>query len=175
MFFSKNKKINALKQVYLDAHECITDTLSGCSIVEDADYETAVFLYHLMLQRFYKDSIVDNLSNEIALLVSESCRNIKQSKTMKDRMRVYTEVSNGIYRPRGFWLLSDLSEKVYLSAKDCSMIAFGDFLVFPECSKDYCNCPVPIFDMFDLPPFVSLFMGDVYSMYESYLKGIGLK
>lgn len=174
IIFSKSRKIEALKQVYLDAHECISGALSECEIVDYADYETAVFLYHLMLQRFYRESIIEDLRREIALLVSDTCTN-KQAETMKNRMQVYTEVSNGVNRPRGFWFMKEPSEKVFTSAKACAMISFGDFLIYPDSAKNYYHCPVPIFDIFALPPFVSTFTGEVWSMYEAYLKGIGLR
>lgn len=175
IIFSKSKKIEALISVYTDAHESISNALDECDIVNDADYETAVFLYHLMLQRFYRDSIIDKLKDEIAFLVSKTCKTEKQAKTMKFRMKIYTEVTHGISRPRGFWYMKEPSEKVYSSAKTCAMISFGDFLIYPESAENYYGCPVPVFDIFDLPLFVSVFTGEVWSMYDAYLKGIGLR
>lgn len=173
--FSKKKKIEALKRVYADAHNSISGILSGCELVQDADYETAIFLYHLMLQRFYQDPIIENLRNEIAMLVTESCKTNKQAESIKYRMQVYTEVSNGIHRPRGFWFMSEPNENVFSSAKACAMIAFGDFLIYPECAIDYYHYPFPVFDIFSLPAFVSIFVGEAWEMYEAYLRGIGMK
>lgn len=175
IIFSKEKKVDALKRVFIDARDSITSALSSCDIVEDAEYETSVFLYHLILQRYYRDSIIEKLKAEIALLVSQTCRTEKQATTMKYRMRVYTEVSNDVHRPRGFWFLAEPNEKVFSSAKTCAMISFGDFLVYPECAKNYYHYPLPVFDIFDIPPFVSVFTNEVWSMYEAYLRGIGLK
>ena len=175
IIFSKGRKIEALKKVFVDAHESISSALSECDIVKDADYETAVFLHHLMLQRFCSDSFVHDLNREISFLSSQSCKSVKQSEIMKYRMRVYAEVSHGIYRPRGFWFMQEPNEKIYSSAKACAMIAFGDFLIYPESAMNYIGCAVPVFDIFDLPPFVSVFTGEVWSMYEAYLRGIGLK
>lgn len=173
--FSKKKKIEALNRVYIDAHDSISKALAGCELVKDADYETAVFLYHLMLQRFYRDPIIENLKSEIAMLVTESCKTYKQAETMKYRMKVYTEVSHGVQRPRGFWIMSEPSERAFSSAKVCAMTAFGDFLIYPECVKNYYHYPIPVFDIFSLPPFVTEFTGEVWEMYEAYLRGIGLK
>lgn len=173
--FSRKRKIEALKRVYSEAHDSISGVLSECDLVKDADYETAVFLYYLMLQRFHQKAIIENLKTEIALLVSGSCKSNKQAETMKYRMRVYTEVSNGVYRPRGFWFMSEPGGKVFSSAKACAMIAFGDFLIFPECAENYYHYPVPVMDIFTLPQFVSTFTGEAWEMYEAYLRGIGLK
>lgn len=175
MGFFQRKKIERIKQGFITTQKTMSDELSGCRIIRDADFESSVFLFFLALYRFHSDPIINDLQKELSLLVSQHCKSIEQSKLIESRLDLYTKISIGEMPPRGFWLLSEPKEGSFSVAKICCMTAFGDVLVSPDCVNDYSACPFPIIDIFELTKFVSIFTGKVWDSYSSYLIGIGLK
>ncbi len=166
--------IRNLIPAFNNAHKRYVSLLKKNSLVQNASFETAVYLYYIS-ELFLKETgfKVSSLQDGLLPVVESKCASEQWKDTVYSRLDLYDDVVLGDIPPFGIWLSSDLDSNSINHPFVRAQTLFGDLLIYPECAEDYENFAVPIFSVFETAQFAQSFMSEeAKKIIEKYLAAL---
>ena len=163
-----------LKESYKASHKEMCKLLSRVKIVQNSQYEVAVYLYYIAY--FFLNHLghsTSEVEKRLLPLVKKKCSESWQEAAINSHLRLYEDVSAGRIPVLGAWLLGELKEDNEADPIIRIHILLGDLLVYPECADDYEYCAFPIIDISQKSLFAKTFMSDGYKdILSNYLNAL---
>lgn len=155
--------------IYSGSHERLCRILSHFDIVQDADFETSVFLFALSGIAFgkHKDEIAETIGGDLFLYSSEDAGHA----AVQRRLKLYGKAADGVISPCSFWSPREY-RALYSNPASRAFALYGDFLVFPDCAENYGSCQWPLLYLRSMLVFSRIFITRVSTEVNRFVKAI---